>query len=392
MLNGIGIPEKFKAAKGRGGPRPGDVPDRRQHARSLLAAIGQIERIDDASATYLEFIGRPGENLKNDSLNASGLTLLRVTDGDKDAGIPPRATVMALHNAKGISNLEGKIADFESKDGNPNKHGVTRPTNADFVQSIGEITSAGLRELWRHPGKSFPETLDECDWEIWLDPNDSDSFIERASDYGLVIHEDRLTFPDDIVILATSTSQQLSEAINHIGVVRAIAQPGVPMDFVDTMEPEEQADWVNELADRSQYLPPNNGKQSYITLMDTGISRANPLIQPALARGDRHTAIVGWDLSDTHGHGTAMAGLSLYGDLQPVLSSAGPVEIKHRLESAKVIPDAGRNPHHLLGAITEMAINAVEHDPERMRTFALANTTDEDSHSQWCSNFMVHRD
>lgn len=55
-----------------------------------------------------------------------------------------------------------------------------------------------------------------------------------------------------------------------------------------------------------------------------------------------------------------------------------PVHVGHRLESAKIIPDAGQNPHHLLGAVVLNAVNAVEANAERGRTFAMASTTDED--------------
>lgn len=84
-------------------------------------------------------------------------------------------------------------------------------------------------------------------------------------------------------------------------------------------------------------------------------------------------------MSDLDGHGTAMAGAAIYGDLRPLLEGNGPFEVRHRLESAKLIPDGPPNPHYLLGDRTMKAINAAEGEPDRMRTFAIANTTDEDS-------------
>ena len=87
----------------------------------------------------------------------------------------------------------------------------------------------------------------------------------------------------------------------------------------------------------------------------------------------------GWGLDDTHGHGTQLAGLALYGDLLPLIQSNLPVHVRHRLESAKIIPDAGQNPYHLLGDVVLKAINAVEANAERGRTFSMASTTDEDT-------------
>lgn len=51
----------------------------------------------------------------------------------------------------------------------------------------------------------------------------------------------------------------------------------------------------------------------------------------------------------------------------------------NRLESVKLLPDAGQNPHHLLGAVTRAAINAVEAVGPRRRTFTMAVTTGEDT-------------
>lgn len=41
----------------------------------------------------------------------------------------------------------------------------------------------------------------------------------------------------------------------------------------------------------------------------------------------------------------------IYGALIWMIQSNMPVHVGHRLESAKIIPDAGQNPHHLLGAV-----------------------------------------
>jgi hypothetical protein len=55
-----------------------------------------------------------------------------------------------------------------------------------------------------------------------------------------------------------------------------------------------------------------------------------------------------------------------------------PVTVSHRLESVKLMPDGGPNPHHLLGVMTRRAINTVEQTVRR-RTFTMAVTTDEDT-------------
>ncbi|WP_245431832.1 S8 family serine peptidase [Rhizobium sophoriradicis] len=74
---------------------------------------------------------------------------------------------------------------------------------------------------------------------------------------------------------------------------------------------EEQHQWVDcYLVRRTAYAA--NADPNYITLLDRGVSRAHPLIQPALAAPDRHAAEAGWDVNDAVGHGTQLAGLALF--------------------------------------------------------------------------------
>ena len=70
-----------------------------------------------------------------------------------------------------------------------------------------------------------------------------------------------------------------------------------------------------------------------------------------------------------------MAGLSLFGDLRLALESTAAISITHRLESAKIIPDVGGNPHHLLGAVTRQGIDWIEGSGDRLRVFTMATTT-----------------
>jgi hypothetical protein len=79
------------------------------------------------------------------------------------------------------------------------------------------------------------------------------------------------------------------------------------------------------------------------------------------------------------GHGTEMSGIALYGDLVPILTGAGRLELTHRLESVKIIPDRGGNDPELYGHITATAISRAEITaPERPRAICLAVTSEGD--------------
>lgn len=75
------------------------------------------------------------------------------------------------------------------------------------------------------------------------------------------------------------------------------------------------------------------------------------------------------------GHGTEMAGLALYGDLVERLASDASVELRHRLESVKILPPAGKNDPDLYGAVTAEATSRPEiQAPTRCRVFSMAIT------------------
>ena len=379
VLSGVSNRKQFQGKRGGGLDRPSQVSDRLAHATQLIAALDAIEVTEQANAAYLQVYCRPDEPFQPDRFNASGLSVVNVHQPDPNTQRPGVAVLKASRTDNAMAKLRAKIQQYSVEDGKPNKDGESRPKNADLVNSISSIEVAELRDLWRHPRKQFPVAAGPIPWEVWLEPAEADSFVEKAVANGVTVYSDRLEFPEDTVILLETSVGSLAQMTYETGSVRAVSPPGVPIDFVDGLEAEEQADWVLDLLDRTSYGGQPQQTASYVTLLDTGVTLAHPMIQPALDAADRHAAVPGWDLEDNDGHGSRMAGLALFGDLRLHLQSTAAVPVPHRLESAKLIPDVGQNPYHLLGDRTQKAINAVEVEPNRLRTFALATTTEDDT-------------
>ena len=115
--------------------------------------------------------------------------------------------------------------------------------------------------------------------------------------------------------------------------------------------------------------------------LDSGVRRTHPLLEPALAEADRHTINPAWGADDTpawQGHGTRMAGVTLYGDLFPVLAGGELISPSYRLESVRILPPASgpANDPELYGAITGEAIARSESQaPQRRRVIAMAVTS-----------------
>lgn len=379
VLNGVSKSENFQGRGGGGKLRPSQVPNRQAHAQRLIAEIDALPVNAAASASYVEIVGRPGEPFLPEKFDVSGLALLNMQSADPDHQRPGRAVVKASKSGGGLTKLKAKINAFATEDGRPNRAGQTRPKNADLANSIGTIAHAGLVNLWRHPTKPFPLVPGPIPWEVWLEPAEVEQFVTRAQQEGMTVFADRLNFPEDTIVLVEGDVGQMARTVNSTGSVRSVSPPGAIIDFVDGLDAEEQADWVQDVLARTHYRPENQHTDSYVTLLDTGVSLAHPLIQPALSAADRHVAVPGWGADDTNGHGSRMAGLSLFGDLRPHLAGTAAIHVPHRLESSKIIPDVGHNPHHLLGDRTQKAIDAAEVNPNRQRTFVLATTTEDDT-------------
>ena len=220
---------------------------------------------------YLEVTAPAGEPLKKDSLNSSDLTLLHYDEGTLSLTNQETATVYATASA--IEKLRTKVTQFETQD-NPDreKDGQVipgRPRNADLVQSIATLTEAGLRALWRSPAGKFPQTQAATNWELWLDREAADAFALGAQAYGVAIGQERLEFPEDIVVIANGTRDALANAIRHLRGVKAMAAPTVTADFFAGADVLEQAQWVEDLRNRTTYPPHAN--PGYVTLLDTGV-------------------------------------------------------------------------------------------------------------------------
>lgn len=124
---------------------------------------------------------------------------------------------------------------------------------------------------------------------------------------------------------------------------------------------------MQELLQRCTFAEP--GTSPYVTLLDTGVNRAHPLLEKAVAHEDVMAVDSEWGPgTDVDGHGTEMAGVICHGDLVAPLAHAQKLEVPHRMESVKIFPPAGANPPHLYGWIMAKAVDKVEQkNPARSR-------------------------
>jgi hypothetical protein len=111
-------------------------------------------------------------------------------------------------------------------------------------------------------------------------------------------------------VVGHGTYAQIAEAVRNLATVKALAAPTVLSDYFEGMPPEEQAEWARAMEGLLQ--PPASADPRYITLLDSGVGLNHPLIRPFLDPADRHAAQLGWGVDDTRGHGTQLAGITLF--------------------------------------------------------------------------------
>lgn len=249
------------------------------------------------------------------------------------------------------------------------------PANRALVANISRIRQAVLEDLWQSDGEPPKSGLQW--WELWLDPTEQglDSLQKFASVYDLKLLEHSLALNDRVVVWIEATWQQL-EILPFTNVPIAEIRRPVFIDTIEDLLPSEQNEYVDDLASRVVSAPKDSPAVCHL---DTGVDRTHRLLSNSLDSGDLHT-VIGTSGNDRQGHGTSMAGLALYGSLDDLLTSTGKVQLHHRLESVRILPE--RDEPHTdpldYGTVTVEAVALAETATQRKRVFCMPVSGDPD--------------
>lgn len=381
-------------------PRDGRGPklnlpprNRAQHAEDLIRQIEQAQDqeasiiqdqkafgLDAGNGIYISFESEPSFGLKFESLEfqRSGIELCSI----KQIGEQTVATVFVpegklTYFLKKISQYRDEVTTPRSPDKPAN------PKNKDLVESISAIKLAALRELWTDDAELFPQGNEAIWWEVWLRHSDNDKvdnewFLrQHAPRLEMMVGEEVIHFIDRTVLLVHATKEQMTRSIYLLGSIAEVRGAKETAEFFTGMDRIQQKDWIDNALARLKALPNNPPS---VCLLDTGLNGLHPLLQPVADPADMHSYNkAAWGTDDRYGHGTPMAGLVVYGDLTAPLAHNGPIELTHRVESVKIMPEPGfDNDRRLYGAITRESISRVEINPNRKRVFCMAVTTPDD--------------
>lgn len=268
--------------------------------------------------------------------------------------------------------LQGRISEYGRDPGNQRRPDVERFEAIEEVRAI-EIGSlfTGAVDL------AAPEIVW---WELWVRQPTAwaDRLVNAARSANIDVHDDRLIFPDTAVLFFHATAATVDMFATRVpGAVTEIRRAtGTIEPFLDRGGTRlGQRDWVAELAQRVS--APTQDAPVVCTL-DTGVAAAHPLIAPGLRGAWAYDTAWGADDHEPNGgHGTPLAGLVLYGDLEPLMNDKRPVALTHGVESMKLLPPHGFPPTKppSYGIVTQGAVSSVEIErPDLLRSFCIATS------------------
>ncbi|MFO7971928.1 MAG: AAA family ATPase, partial [Desulfobacterales bacterium] len=147
---------------------------------------------------------------------------------------------------------------------------------------------------------------------------------------------------------------------NNMEIIDSVKQPGLSLFRVRCNR--QQADFILQHRDiRSVDLPPKYGldlrllrpdiedfpeilpppeNAPGLVILDSGLTTGHPFLAPAV--GDSQSFLPGKDATDEHGHGTLVAGLGLYGDIETAIQT-GELTPRLRIFSGRILDENNEN-------------------------------------------------
>lgn len=395
FLSGHVNSEKYKARSQGGNPPNIPQRDRATQSQRLLNQFAEIwqqkgqleqqrsvEQIATRDGTYIQFTSAAGHDLITKSLEdlRIGIRLLNVKEihvGEDQTHV--RATVYVPNGKEGhfISKIQ-KYQQEETAKG--------EPRNAPLVNSIEDVSIALLEGLWTDNPQFIPE--DKTKWcEAWLNVNTKDNleqeqiehFLTILENIGISYKDNSIIFPERAVLLINANRGQLIELMMQSDLLAEFrAGQELAGFWVNESRVEQQA-WIDDLLQRIQIVESN----VKVCLLDTGVNNGHQLLRPLIDDSNTLTADNAWGTNDHAygaGHGTLMAGLAGYGQMEKLLVSQNAVQLTHKLCSVKIVPHPNQTPTpiKLWGDITSQGISIAEiQNPNLVLIYCMSVTSTE---------------
>lgn len=401
FIQGYVSSEKYRAPSTRGGKLRIPLRDRATQSQKLLNQFAEIwqqkeqlqqqrsaEQIATREGTYIQFTSAADHELITKSLESmrgkkseKWIRLLNIkSELSEENQIITKALVYVPNGKEG--HFLKKIQDYQTN----NFRDTENPLNADLVNSIEDVSIALLEGLWTDNPQLIP--TDAAKWcEAWLNVNTREKqeqeqieeFLATLQNVGITAKQSSIVFPERAVLLINANREQLVELMLQSDLLAEFRSGQEPAGFWVNESRIEQQAWIDDLLQRIQ-ISESNVK---VCLLDTGVNNGHQLLQPLIDDDNTLSVDIVWGTNDHAkgaGHGTLMAGIAGYGQLEQVLLSANVIPLTHKLCSVKILPNLGQNLRELWGDLTSQGIARAEiQNPNMVLVYCMAVTSKEDT-------------
>ncbi len=396
FITGAVNSEKYKPPKSIGsGP---NIPnrDRVSHSDKLLKQFDAIwkendnlkksrtaQKIATREGIYISFASAAGHPLITKSLENFGRGIRLLNIKEIPFGENQKQTIATVYIPNGQEGFFiKKIEEYKTKDTLKGE-----PKNKPLVDSIEDVSIALLERLWTDNPELIPENNSK--WcEAWLNIDSQEelkesqiaAFLNTLRSIGIDVKQDRIFFPERAVLLINANRNQLVELMCQSDLLAEFRAGQEPAGFWVNESKSEQQRWVDDLLNRIEVVESN----VKVCLLDSGVNNGHPLLRPVLDDSNTLTVNSNWGTDDHFegaGHGTLMAGIACYGQIEPLLLSQSQVLLTHSLCSVKILPRPKQEgtPKELWGYITAQGIYRAEiQNPKFILFYCMSITSNEE--------------
>jgi len=301
-----------------------------QELKPLAAAVKERQEeigLEAGLGIQIQFLSRPDADLAFEKLASEakhkGIELLSVQEVDGKAVV---ANVFVPDGQ--LQHFETLVVDYLNE--KKTAAGVARD-NKKLLNTIGSIRASALAGLWTDAPELLPADQNEPFWwEVWLRRAKGDAghylndFRRIAAMVECQVSDAVVEFPERSVVVMYGSQRQLAQSVMLLNCVAELRRAKDTAAFFVGLTIPEQRQWAADLAARLQ-IPLDTNDVPRVCLLDSGVNRAHPLLEPLMDQADLHTVNAAWGAFDQANHGTGLAGLGVRRDDRCETERFGPL-------------------------------------------------------------------
>ena len=234
-------------------------------------------------------------------LSSMGIHILSVAENKKGSWV-------VFSDDTNLKKFQKKLATYGSKDG----------AKYDFFHAIESFNDIPVEKKLGENLKQNPlkEAAEFVDIELWklVDPQENENFIEKLKEKYSDLRQFRLTdklITKSFVLLRVKLIKGVLNEIIKLKEIARIERPITPQfKSFETKSPNIQ---------EMQFFAPNDNATG-ILIIDSGIISNHPMLEKCVG-GEENFQTGEPEIQDTVGHGTAVAGCAIYGNIENSLKN-----------------------------------------------------------------------